>query len=912
MTQPRERRRFEGVAKRIAALYPSRNRPERAETAQFLREAFLDGWSARRWRGVAGVLRLCAGDLWRCWTGRGALPLSSSTPFSTFHSGLVAHRRSTFMDQVLADLRYSVRVLRRTPGFTAVAVLTLALGIGSATAVYAVADAVLLRPFPYPDMHRIALLMESGANGQPMSVAWPNFVDWQAQNHVFDELGVYRSAVVTMTGSDEAERLSGAHVSSSVFATLGIPPAKGRSFGSADDEANTARVAIISERLWRNRFASRESIVGERVILNSQTYEIVGVMPPGMRFPSRLTDVWLPVGLLVAGFPPRGAHPGLTAVGRIKAGVDLDQARAAMSTVAARLAEQYPTSNKGNGISVNNYYEQVVQNIRPALYVLLGTVGLLVLIACTNLASLMLARSDARQREIALRAALGAARRKLLRQLLVEASLLAVLGGALGIGLAWLAVQAFIASNPTTVPRIDLVGIDWRVASFAGGLSALTVVLFAVVPAMRASAPNLQEGLKDGRSGGNRRSVRLRRVLVATQVAVAVVLLVGAGLLAKSLGRMLSIELGFRPDQVVTMRVALPDAAYGTPDSWVTYHTTLMERLRNVPGIEAIGVNSALPLEGGGSESPVLKEGDPPPSPERRPTMTLFQTTGGDYFKAMGIDVIRGRVFDARDLATSARIAVVDDTLAEKLFGTVDIVGKRIAFEFDGHDPASFAPHWREVVGVVRHVRHYGLTAEPPYVQIYTPFVQLPLWMQQRRPAMAIVARSTGDPSTLIADIRRAASSVDPRIPVYNAREMANYVGQATEQPRLSAALVTLFAGVALLLAAVGLYGVLSYMVTLRTREIGVRIALGAKRSQIVTQIIGQGLAIAVIGLAVGVSAAAASSRLLEAMLFNVSPTDFTTFAIVVGVLAVVAVTASAVPARRASGVDPLTALRAD
>ncbi|HXT69000.1 MAG TPA: ABC transporter permease [Vicinamibacterales bacterium] len=907
MTQ--HRRLISLAARWIGAAYPSRSRLEHEETTVFLRDALEDAWTRRRWLGLAGMLRVTAADLWRCWTGRAALPLSPAFPFvyGTAHS-----RRTTLMDQLMSDLRYSVRLLTRTPAFTAVAVATLALGIGSATAVYAVTDAVLIRPFPYPDMNRIALLTEVAPNGQGMSVSWPNYQDWVAQNEVFDELGVYRGATVTMTGGDQAERLNGAIVSASVFATMGIPPARGRLFNTVDDSAATARVAIISERLWRSHFAARDSVVGERVMLNSQLFEIVGVMPPAMRFPSRLTDVWLPLGLSVPGFPPRGAHPGLTAVGRIKAGVDLEGARSAMTTIAARLAELYPNSNKGGGIAVNSYYEQVVQNIRPALYMLLATVGLLVLIACTNLASLMLARSDARQRELALRAALGAARVKLLRQLLVESSLLASLGGALGLGLAWIAVRTFVASNPSTVPRIDLVGIDWRVASFALVLSALTVILFAVVPALRASTPNLQDALRDGRGGAGRRSIRMRRVLVATQVAVAVILLVGAGLLAKSLGSLLSIDLGFNPDKVVTMRLTIPDAAYPTPEAWVAFHRSLVERLASIPGVQKAGINSALPLQGGGSESPVMKEGDPPPAPDRPMTMTLYQASGGEYFDAMGIELLKGRLFKQGDTGNAAPVAVVDDTLAQKLFGTVDIVGRRIAFEFDGHDAATFKPRWREVVGVVRHVKHYGLVGEPPYVQIYAPFEQIPLWMEARRPAMAIVVRTAGDPTTIVADLRRTVAAIDPRIPVYSVQAMDTYVGQTTEQPRLSAALVTMFAAVALMLSAVGLYGVLSYLVSLRTREIGVRLALGAKRSQIVRQVIGQGLGIAVAGLVAGVGAALAATQLLKAMLFNVSPTDVSTFATVIGVLAVVAVIASAVPARRASGVDPLSALKAD
>ena len=899
------------IARAIAALYPRRTQAEHRETRAFIAEAFRGEWRTRRFRGVWRVTTLLIADLLRCWTGRGALPVSYEHPLAGLL--IVDQKRTTLMDRLIADLRYSLRVLARTPGFTAVAVVTLAVGIGAATAVYAVTDAVLLRPFPYPDMPRLALLFErSGGNGQQMSVSWHNYQDYLVQQNAFEELGIYRSSTVVLAGADQAERVSGATASSQVFSAMGIPPLKGRVFTAADDQASVDLIAVISERLWRSHFGARDSIIGEQALMNNRTFTIVGVMPASMRFPSRLTDVWLPIGLAVSSMPPRGAHPGLTAVGRLKPGVSFEQAQTSMSAIAGRLAAQYPDTNKGQDVIVSNYYTLVVQNIRPALMVLLGTVALLLLIACTNLASLMLARSDVRQREFALRAALGAGRGKLIRQLLVESSLLAAAGGAAGLGLAWLAVSVFIASEPTSVPRIDQAGIDWRVAMFALGLSVLTILLFGLLPALRASRPDLQHSLKDLRAGSSRRSVRLRRVLVGTQVAVAVVMLVGAGLLGKSLTRMMSIELGFNPDQVVTMRVVLPDAAYPSPDAWISFHRALLDRVASTAGVEHVGINSAVPLEGGGNESPVLKEGDPPPSAENMPQMCLFQAVGGQYFEAMGISVVRGRTFTAADMNSPTPVAVVDEALAAKLFGAGDPIGKRIAFEFDGHNPAMFKPLWREVIGVVRHVKHYGITSEPPYVQVYAPFTQLPIWMRDRRPAMALFARSRVDAEAIVANVRQAVRALDPGIPVYSVQTMKGYVGQRLEQPRLSATLVGGFAGVALLLAAVGLYGVLSYLVSLRTREIGVRLALGAGRATILRQVVGQGLSIALIGLAVGLAAAAAATRYLQSVLFDVSTTDVTTFAAAAGVLAAVAIVASAVPARRASGVDPLVALRAD
>ncbi|HKW00476.1 MAG TPA: ABC transporter permease [Vicinamibacterales bacterium] len=908
--QPHVDRRSWRLAGRLARLYPSRA-GDQLEIQEFLADALMDARSTRGVMGVIGWALTTSSDLGRAWLGRGVPPLPP-TLVDPVHG---SRSRSSFMDRWLAELRYSLRVLARTPGFTFVAVLTLALGIGAATAVYAVADGAILRPFPYPDMDRIMLLGEVGPHGQPMSVSWPDFQDWQAQNEAFAEIGLYRNQTVNLTGAGDPERLNGSLASSGVFSATGIPPLMGQVFGAADDAPGASHTAIISERLWRTHFSARPDMVGQIVTFDNEPYTIAAVMPARMRFPGRTIDVWLPLGLSVSRFPPRGAHPGLQAIGRVKPGVSVEQARTAMSAIARRLAEQYPDSNKGTSVSVSPYYEQIVQNIRPVLYVLLSAVALLLIIACTNLASLMLARAESRHREFAVRAALGATRSRMLRQVLLEAAILAGAGGALGLGLATLALRAFTAMRPTTVPRIDLLAIDWRVAAFALGLTALTVALFALLPAMRASSPDLQVSLKDARTSGGRRTVHLRRGLVAAQVAVAAVLLVGAGLVLKSLDRLMSIELGFDPTQVVTMRLSLPNAAYPTPEAWIQFHVALLDRLQGTPGVEALGLNSAVPLEGGGSESPIIKEGDPMPTADHPPAMCTFQATGGDYFKAMGIAVIAGRAFDNRDTTTSPPVAILDESAVAKVFSGQNPVGRRIAFEFTEHQgPASMTAErslWREVVGVVRHVKHYGLIGEPPYVQVYAPLTQLPVWNRERRPAMALLAR-TANADTLVPTLRRAVTALDPRLPVYGVQTVSEYVEQQTEQPRMSATLLGGFAILALVLAAIGVYGVLSYIVTQRTREIGVRLALGASRGEIVRQIVGQALALAAIGLAVGLAGAVALTRVLRTMLFEVSPTDIGTFATVAVVLGVIAVAAGLIPAKRASRVDPLVALRSE
>ena len=810
------------------------------------------------------------------------------------------------MDRFMSDIRYSMRTLRRAPAFAVVAVLTLALGIGATTAVFAVVDGVLLRPFPYPYMDRLMMLTEVAGTGQTMSVAWPNYQDWRAQNDAFEDLGLFRNMPVALAGGDAPERLNGSLMSSSIFASIGIAPIAGRTFNEQDDVPGGPRVAVISERLWRNRFGARGDIINLPVTLNSQPFTIVGVMPASMRFPGRTVDVWLPLGLFVDTFPKaRGSHPGLFAFGRLKPGVNVERGRATMNAIAKRLSDQYPGSNRNNGIVVTPYYELIVQNIRPVLQMLLGTVTMLLLIACSNLASLMLARAESRQRELALRAALGAGRGRLIRQVLAESAMLAAAGGVLGVGLAYAAVRAFVGSQPSTVPRIDLLAIDWRVLTFAIVVSAITVVLFGLLPAIRASRPDLQHVLRT-LGGGSRRSVRLRRVLVGAQIAVATVLLVGAGLFARSLGRLMAIELGFDPARVVAMRLTLPDAKYPTREAWIGFHQTVLDRLSAMPGAEAIAMNSAVPLEGGGAESPVIKEGDPLPSADRPADPTLFQATAGEYFKVMGIQLVQGRVFGAADTGSSPPVVIIDDTLAKHLFGTESVVGRRVAFEFKGQ------PIFREVVGVVRHVRHYGLTTEPISFQVYAPMLQLPIWWDTRRPAMALLVRTGADADALVSSVRRAVVAIDSSVPVYGVQTMETYVSQATEQPRLSAMLVSAFAVLALVLAAVGVYGVLAYVVSQRTREIGVRVALGARRSDILRHVVSQGLVLTGAGLAIGLAGAAALANLVRTLLYQVSPRDAGTFVTTAVVLSVIAVVASLIPARRASSVDPLTALRSE
>jgi putative ABC transport system permease protein len=635
-------------------------------------------------------------------------------------------------------------------------------------------------------------------------------------------------------------------------------------------------------------------------------------MPAEMRYPSRLTDVWLPLGLFVQAFPPRGAHPGLTALGRLKPGISVAQADAEMDTIAQRLAAQYPSSNQNTRVSLTPYYDTVVSNIRPALVVLSGAVIVVLLIACANLANLMLSKAEARHREVAIRAALGAGRRRILQQLLIESLLLATAGGAVGAVLATWAVKLFVASQPATVPRIDLIAVDARVLAFTAFVSIATGLLYGLMPAVRSSAADLLSTMKDASRGSGRRGSRVRSVLVVAEVAMALMLLVGAGLMVRSFSRLMSVDLGFDPEHVVTARLTLPERRYPELAQWIGFHRELLRRIGTIAGVEAVGLNSALPLEGGGSEAPVIAEGDAMPTRERPSTTTLFQTASTGYFRTMGIPLVAGRDFTDRDNASGARVAVVDEMLVAKLFRGANPIGKRIAFEFGGGHGPHMQPSWREVVGVVRHVRHYGVASEPPFVQLYVPFEQMPDYLLQRRPSMALVARTTLPQESLAAAIRRELATIDRDIPLYNVQTMERYREQESEQQRLSVLLLSGFGALALTLAVIGIYGVLSYTVTQRTQEIGIRMALGASRADVLRLVIGQGMLLTVLGLLVGLIAAIAGSRLLSSMLYQISPRDPVTFAVLVVLLTIVGLAASSVPALRATRVSPIDALRSE
>jgi len=820
--------------------------------------------------------------------------------------------RHTLMTTLWQDIRYAARTLRLNPGYTAVVIATLALGIGANAAIFSVADTVMLRSYAYPEMDRIVALNEMTRDGKQMSIAWPTFQDWKAQNQSFASLGLYRGAAANLTGDGQAERLTAAVVSSDLFGAMGIPPLVGRTFSANEDTPGTARAAVISERLWRNRFNADPAILGRAIILNGDAHVIVGVMPLAMRFPSRLTDVWLPLGPVVPTFPQsRGVHPGLYGIGRMKPGVTYEQAAADMDRVARHIEAEYPATNKDVTVAMVPYFEQVVGSIRPTLRVLIGAVGFVLLIGCANLANLMLARAERRQREIAVRAALGAERRRIIQQLLTESLMLAAIGGTLGLLLAAWMVKLFVASRPVTIPRVDLVAVDGRVVAFAALLSVATGILFGLLPALRASSPDLLSSLKHSGRGGGSSSRRLRSALVVVEVALALVLVAGAGLMIRSFVKLMAVPTGFDPEGVVTMRLTLPPAKYADVPRWLAFHDELVRRVAAIGGVSASGINSAVPLEGGGSEAGVLAEGQPIPLPGQVSTVTLFQAASPDYFRAMGIPLVRGRWFTDKDSRSGPRVTIVDESLARRLFPNEDALGKRVAFEFR-HDPANPDPAWREIVGIVPHVRHYGLAAEPPFVQLYTPFDQPPRYYEERHPTMSLFVRTSLPTDSLTAAIRREVSQIDRDIPVYGIETMKTYIRQETEQPRLSVILLSGLGGLAMVLAVIGIYGVVSYSVAQRTQEIGVRMALGATRRDVLRLVVGQAFLLILAGIVIGVAGALALGSTLRSMLYDMSPRDPATLAAIAAVLAVVGLIASVMPARRATRVDPLVALRTE
>jgi len=805
------------------------------------------------------------------------------------------------MHTLWQDLRYGARMLLKKPGFTLIAVITLALGIGGNTAIFTVVGAALLRSLPYKSPESLYHLWESTPQKEfgQREFSYPDFQDYQ-QNRVFEEIAAYRGGGGILTGRGEPELVMAPAASANFFSMLGVEPLIGRLFRPGEDKPGAERVAVLTYGSWRRRFGADAGIIGQSLTINGAGYTVVGVLPASFQFALRPADLWLPYQPTEAQRAARFMH-GTNLIGRLKSGVGVEEARAEMSAIAGRIERDHNQSHAGTGIKIVPMREQLVGDVKPILLVLLGAVGFVLLIACANVASLLLTRSLARQKEVALRAALGAGRWRVIQQLLTESALLALLGGAAGVLVASWGVGALVAALPedqlNALPFLKSLRIDAGILAFAFALSLLTGIVFGLAPALQATRADLYESLKEGgraASGGARH--RLRGALVVTEIALAVVLLAGAGLMMKSLLRLLRSDVGFDPHNLLTMTVALPASKYGDPNRRAPVYERLMERLESLPGVIGAGAVDILPLLGGNTTR-FNVEGDPIPPPGQEIEANI-RVANESYFQTLGVPLVKGRLFDERDKADAPGVVIINKGLADRIFAGRDPIGRRLSYTGINSTPD-------QIIGVVGDVKITGLD------QAIKPVLYYP-YRQSASLAASLVVRTIADPAALVNAIRNECRALEPDIATFNARTMEEMISDspASFMRRFPALLIGVFAGVALLLASVGLYGVVSYSVNQRTREIGVRMALGARASDILKMVLKQGLALASVGLVIGAAGALALTRLLGAMLYEVSATDPATFALVSAALGVVASLACYIPARRATKVDPMVALR--
>jgi putative ABC transport system permease protein len=814
------------------------------------------------------------------------------------------------MDILRQDIHYAVRTLLRSPGFTAVALMTLALGIAANTAIFSVVNAVLLRPLPYGDSDRLVNVWESRpAQGEELStVSYSSYREWVAESQSFEALGAYTITTFNVTGGRDPERVDALAVTASLLPTLGVEPHLGRGFLPEADRPGGPRTVLISDGLWRRNFGGDSTLVGRTVQLNGVPYEVVGVLPQGFEFPpplrleqlsrSRPAEVWVPVGTLEEVFQDPGAKRFFT-VGRLAPGVSLAGARAELSTIAARPVPEEPQAGGGGGIRLVSLREQVIGPVRPALLVLMGAVVLVLLIACANLGTLLLARLAARGREVAVRAALGAGRGRIVGQLLTENVLLALLGGGTGLLLAVWGIDALAAVLPESLPRGHEIEIDARVLGFTLALSVATGLLVGLLPALRASRADLYASLRTGGAGaiGERSTRRAHGTLVSVEIALAVALLVGAGLLIRSFAELAKVDPGFETENLLTFDLQLPGSRY--PDITATgrFYHELQTRLAALPGIRSASAIDRLPFGQSSSQMPIVVAGRPEPRPGEAP-MAQNVTVLPGYFETVGLPLLRGRTLQGEDRDEAAPVVVISRSLADRLWPGQSPVGQRIL---------AFGRRPYEVVGVVGDVRHYGPTAGPEPM-VYFPHGQLPF----NRSWMTLVVRTAVEPERLVAAARNEVRRLEPELPISNLQTFRSLQSTHVAGERFNASLMGVFAALALTLAAVGIYGVVSFAVAWRTREIGIRTALGAGTRDVMRMVLGQGAKLALAGVGLGLAAAFGLTRLLSSLLYGVSATDPVIFMSVGLLLTAVALLASYLPARRAARVDPMIALRAE
>ena len=798
------------------------------------------------------------------------------------------------MDTLIKDIRYGLRGLWKRPGFTVVALMTLALGIGANTAIFSLINAVLIRPLPFGEPDRLVWSFGNIRNGgNRASVSPLDYLDYRHENHTFEQFAAMTSFPISanLTGSGEPERLAGSGVTGNFFQALGVPPELGRTFQLENEHSGGDQVVVISHALWQQRFGADRSVVNKKITLDDKSFEVIGVMPAEFDFPAA-TQIWVPLPFdSQPGLQQRQAH-FLRPIGRLKAGVSLAQAQADTDIVARRLEAAYPATNTGWNLRLIPLKEQIVGNVRSTLYILLGAVGFVLLIACANVANLLMAHAASRRREIALRTALGAGRLRIARQMITESVMLALFGGALGTLLAIWGVQGLVALSGDNIPATAQVEIDLTVLVFTLLTSVVTGVLFGLVPTLHTMRMNLSETLKDGgRSGETGQRNRTRSLLVIFETAAAVMLLVGAGLLIRSLVRLQSVNPGFDSSNVVTMRIDLPQKKYGTPETRSGFWEQFQSRVGALPGVETVGLVTELPLSGQPNDMPYTVEGRAVGAPNQG-FDNDFRRVNQNYFSALRIPFLRGRNFTPQEVRQGAKVVIVSESLVQQTFPNEEPLGKRLVMTF-GNQPF-------EIIGIVGDVRH-GSLAAPALPAMYMPTFET---------GENVVVRGQGDSTALAAAVRREMAAIDPSQPIARVRTMNEWLGRATAASRYRTGLFVLFAGLALALSAVGIYGVMSYSVGQRTREIGVRMALGARRWNVLGLVLRQGMGLVVIGVGIGLIGAFALTRVIGSLLFNVGTRDPLTFSGVAILLAAVAFIACYVPARRATKVDPMVALR--
>jgi putative ABC transport system permease protein len=802
------------------------------------------------------------------------------------------------------DLRLGLRMLLKNPGFSAVVVMTLALGMGANVALFSVVNGVLLNPLPFPQPDQLVTLDQSKPNFETGAIPYPNFRDWQKENRTFSAMAISRGTGFTLIGSGEAERVSARWISADFFSVLGVKPALGRSFLPGEDESGAAPVALISDDLWQRKFASAANVLEERITLDDRSYSVVGVIPASFKL-FRNVDVYVPIGQWTTpALKNRGAALGLHGIGRLKPGVTIEQAQSDLDRVMLNLADVYPETNRGNGAKVSLLKARMIGDIGPTLWLLLGAVGFVLLIACVNVSNLLLARSTGRTREFAIRAALGASKWRLLRQSLTESWLLALAGGGLGLLVASWGTNAALAVLATTLPRASEVKLDARVLIFTVAISLLTGILAGLAPALKTSRWRLSETLKEGGRGASTARGRVQSIFVTVEMALALVLLIGAGLMIRSLGALWKVDPGFRPDDVSTFGLnPSPSLRTANPEAIRAALRDLSDKIASTPGVRATSLSAgSVPLQG---EDDLFfwVDGQPRPSSQSEMHMALVYRVEPGYLTAMGIPLKRGRFFTSQDDERSQLVVVIDEVFARKYFGDSDPVGKRI--DQGGQDP-------QQIIGVVGHVKQWSLDADEEQTlqaQIYEPFRQFPDdAMSGTAGGVEVVTLSNGPAP--FDSIRRAVQNQNKQNVVSRPQTMNEVIADSLAARRFSMILLDAFAVVALLLASLGLYGVISYLVGQRTHELGIRLALGAQRKDVLRLVLSHGMKMALAGVALGLVAALGLTRLLAKMLYGVSATDPITFAAIALILTGVALLACYIPARRATKVDPLVALR--